>query len=117
MNVSIVIPAYNASETISKALESLLAQTYSHWEAIIIDDGSSDNTQAIVENFKKQDTRFYLTNQSHLGGSAARNKGVKLAHYDWLLFLDADDWILPRHLELMTDTLRSNPDLDAVHCG
>ncbi|MDH4135568.1 MAG: glycosyltransferase [Anaerolineae bacterium] len=117
MNVSVIIPAWNAAETIAETLEFLLAQTYSGWEAIVVDDGSTDGTAAIAASFAEQDARIHTVSQPHLGTSAARNKGVSLAHFGWLLFLDADDWLLPQHLERMTGALISNPDLDAVHCG
>ena len=117
MNISVIIPAWNAAETIAETLESLLAQTYSSWEAIVVDDGSSDETAAIAASFAERDARIRVISQPQGGVSAARNAGIALARYDWLLFLDADDWILPQHLERMTDALMSNPDLDAVHCG
>ncbi len=117
MNVSIIIPAYNAAETIADTLDSVLAQTSPNWEAIIVDDGSTDGTASIAVSFAKRDARFRTVSQPALGVSAARNAGIRLARSDWLLFLDADDWILPRHLERLTSTLSSDPDLDAVHCG
>jgi len=117
VNVSIIIPAHNAAETIAETLESLLVQAFSGWEAIVVDDGSSDGTAAIAASFAERDARIRVISQPQGGVSAARNAGIALARYDWLLFLDADDWLLPQHLERLTDTLISNPDLDAVHCG
>ncbi len=117
VNVSIIIPAYNAGETIADALESALAQTYPHWEAIVVDDGSRDETPAIAMKFAEKDTRIRVVSQPNGGEAAARNKGVTLANFDWLLFLDADDLILPSHLERLTSEIVSNPELDAAHCG
>ena len=117
MKVSVIIPAYNAAETIIETLQSLLTQSFPHWKAIVVDDGSVDNTAVIVADFIKSDKRIYLARQSHLGGAEARNKGIELAKSDWLLFLDADDWISPLHLERLTTALTSDPTLDAVHCG
>ena len=117
LNVSVIIPAYNAAETISDTLNSLLAQTWPDWEAIVVDDGSTDATGEIVRGFAERDARFRVITQCNGGESAARNSGIALARYDWLLFLDADDWISPRHLERMTNELISDPELDAVHCG
>ncbi len=117
MNVSIIIPAHNAAETIAETLESVLTQTHRDWEAIVVDDGSNDATADIARSFAERDARIRVVSQPHQGVSTARNVGIKLARYDWLLFLDADDWLLPLHLERLTDALVSNRDLDAVYCG
>ncbi|MEM7063909.1 MAG: glycosyltransferase [Cyanobacteria bacterium P01_B01_bin.77] len=117
MNVSIVIPAYNAAETIEKSVASLQAQTIPNWEVIIVNDGSNDKTETIVERLVAQDRRIHLVNQTNQGVSAARNTGINQAQYDWLGFLDADDWLDPQYLERMTAALAADPNLDAVHCG
>jgi peptidoglycan/xylan/chitin deacetylase (PgdA/CDA1 family)/SAM-dependent methyltransferase len=116
--VSIVIPAHNAAETIAETIESLLAQTYQGWEAIVVDDGSTDGTAQIAASFAERDARIRVISQPQQGGvSTARNTGIASSHYYWLLFLDSDDWISPQHLERMMDTLAFDPTLDAVHCG
>jgi glycosyltransferase involved in cell wall biosynthesis len=115
--VSIIIPAYDAAATIARPLQSLLDQTFPDWEAIVVDDGSRDETAAIVARFAGRDPRFRLVCRPHEGVSAARNAGIRLARHDWLLFLDADDWLLPQMLERMTHALESKPGLDSVHCG
>ncbi|OKH52671.1 hypothetical protein NIES2101_13590 [Calothrix sp. HK-06] len=117
MKVSIIIPAYNAAPTISETLLSLQAQTYSDWEAIVIDDGSSDDTFTVANQFATQDSRIRVINQLNQGVSAARNFGVKEALSDWVLFLDADDWILPQHLEKLTDVIKQDANVDAVYSG
>lgn len=117
VKVSVIIPAYNAAETITETLDSLHAQTHSDWEAIVIDDGSCDATTIVAGQYAEQDPRIQLINQSHQGACAARNAGIAVARYDWLLFLDADDWLLSQHLERLTAALASDPTLDAVHCG
>ncbi|PSB45447.1 glycosyl transferase family 2 [Cyanosarcina cf. burmensis CCALA 770] len=117
MNVSAIVPAYNAAATISKTLESLFAQSFPHWEAIIVNDGSSDDTLAIATQFAERDSRIRVVSQSQTGVSAARNTGIKEAKYDWLLFLDADDWILPPHLERLIQAVERAPNLDAVYSG
>jgi len=117
INVSIVIPAYNAALTLAEALDSVLAQTYPHWEAIIVDDGSTDATPEIAQRYAARDTRIRFFRQPNGGESAARNTGLRYARYDWLAFLDADDWISPLYLERMTEKLQSGSRLDAVHCA
>ena len=108
MNVSVIIPAYNAVETIADTLESLIAQTYPHWEAIVVNDGSSDATDEITREFVERDARIRMITQPNGGEGAARNTGIAQAQYDWLLFLDADDWILVRTPR--TDDPRAHSD-------
>ena len=117
MNVSVVIAAHNAEDTIGKTLESLLDQTFSKWEAIIVDDGSTDLTRNVVEGFIKIDARFRIISQPREGVSKARNAGIALSRFKWLLFLDADDWIFPEHLARLTGLLRGNKSIDAAYCG
>ena len=117
MDVSIVIPAYNTAETIAETLASIQCQTMPNWEAIVVNDGSSDETKAVVKKIAEQDSRIRLVSQSNQGVSAARNTGISHAQYDWLGFLDADDWWAPEYLERMSAALTADSSLDAVHCG
>ncbi len=117
MKVSVIIPAYNAERTLAEPLEALLAQTHGEWQAIIVDDGSSDGTVAFAEGYARRDSRFRVITQANAGVSVARNAGIAEANHDWLLFLDADDTIAPEHLELMTGALARDDSLDAVCCG
>ena len=109
MYVSIIIPAYNAAETIAETLESIWLRPTRIGRRIVIDDGSTDATPKIAKDFADRDLRFRVITQPNAGEAGARNAGIAQARYDWLLFLDADDWISPRHLERMTTELRSNP--------
>ena len=117
LDVSVIIPAYNAANTIAATLESLLSQTHARWEGIVVDDGSTDATADVARSFSARDSRFRMVTQANGGESAARNAGIAAARHDWLLFLDADDWIAPKHLERLTAELAAHPELDAVHCG
>ena len=117
MNVSVVIPAYNAAATLADTLESLLAQTFREWEAIVVDDGSTDDTAPVVAGFAQRDVRIRSVSGPHQGVSAARNTGIASARHDWLFFLDADDRIDPIHLERLTGKLRDEPEWDAAYCG
>ncbi|RPJ58852.1 MAG: glycosyltransferase [Acidobacteria bacterium] len=117
MKVSVIIPAHNAAVTLADTLGSLLAQTFSDWEAIVIDDGSTDRTRSIAENFAAGDARIRVASQPQGGESGARNTGIGLARFDWLLFLDADDWLLPTHLEELTAKLAQHSDLDGAISG
>lgn len=98
--VSVVIAAYHAERTIERALNSLLAQTFANWEAIVVDDASTDRTLEIAEQLSARDSRiraFRLGRNS--GPSAARNKGIKHARGEWIAVLDADDAFSPSRLE------------------
>ncbi len=94
--VSIIIPVYNRAAVVGRAIESVLSQTYTDFELIIVDDGSTDQLSDTLEMFK--DTRIRFVHQPNRGVSSARNKGVEVARYDYIAFLDSDD-------EWMTDKL------------
>jgi glycosyltransferase involved in cell wall biosynthesis/peptidoglycan/xylan/chitin deacetylase (PgdA/CDA1 family) len=116
-SISIIIPAYNAANTIIETLESVLTQTSPNWEVIIVDDGSVDETMTIANRFIEKDGRIRALTQSNQGVSVARNTGISHANFEWLLFLDADDWISPYYIERAVNLIASDPDVDAVHCG
>src|SRR5580700_1196209 len=97
--VSIIIPAFNAEGTIRQTLESVSAQTYRAIEVVIIDDGSSDRTTAIVEEFTANDPRFQLIRQSNAGVGAARNTAISQARGKYIAPLDADDLWMPEKVE------------------
>ncbi|MBK8901209.1 MAG: glycosyltransferase family 2 protein [Anaerolineaceae bacterium] len=115
--VSIVMPAYNAAETIAEAIVSVQAQTMPHWELIVVDDGSTDETAAVVMDFAARDERVRLLRQANRGACAARNAGLKVVKHEWMMFFDADDLLLPHHLQRLTAVAASDPSLDAVHSG
>lgn len=121
MNVSVIVAAHEAAQTLAETLASLRTQTFNDWEAIVVDDGSTDDTVSVAAGFAEQDDRIRFIRQPRRGPSAALNAGLTLAHFDWLLFLDADDWILAPHLERLTREVAreaaSGRALDAVHCG
>lgn len=101
ITVSIITPAYNCVDTIATTLECILDQTYSNIEHIIVDDGSSDNTAALVDSYVTRDKRIKLIRSHHSGRSNARNKGAKAAQGKYLLFLDSDDTITLNYIETM----------------
>jgi glycosyltransferase involved in cell wall biosynthesis len=118
--VSVIIPAYNAAEFISNALESVLAQTYDRYEVIVINDGSED-TEALERVLSPFSSRVQYIKQENRGAAAARNAGLHAAQGDLVAFLDADDSYLPTFLEKQVELLeRSNADLvyaDALLVG
>lgn len=89
--ISIIMPAYNAEQTIEDSINSIQEQSYEHWELIVIDDGSSDATQAIVKTYMSKETRIKLLRNNKKGVSSARNLGIDEAHGEYICFLDSDD--------------------------
>lgn len=100
---SISIPTYNRAYILEETLQSILAQTFSNWEVIIVDDGSKDNTKEVAANLCAQDKRIRYIYQDNAERSAARNKGADNAEGTYLLFLDSDDAFEPTHLQKLYD--------------
>lgn len=106
--VSLIVPVYNAGSFLTECLDSIASQTFTDFEAILVDDGSSDHSVPIMEDFCKKDSRFRLVKLPHGGVSKARNTGMDMAEGQLLGFVDADDCLHPRALESMTRTLRES---------
>lgn len=112
--VSVIIPCYNYGHLISETIESVINQTYSNWECIIVDDGSSDNTREVVQAFLSSDPRIHYIYQSNKGLAGARNTGLRVSKGDYIQLLDADD-ILPRQkIEVHINFLEKNSSTDLV---
>ena len=116
MRVSVVIPLYNKAATVLRALDSVAAQTFGDFEALVIDDGSTDGGDGLVQAYR--DPRFRMIRQANAGPGAARNRGIAEARGEFLAFLDADDEWLPEYLK---ESLRlfetSPPDVATVTSG
>jgi glycosyltransferase involved in cell wall biosynthesis len=110
--VSVIIATYNRSQLLGEALESLRAQTFTGFEAIVVDDGSTDGTRDVVESF---DDRFRYVQQPNCGRSRARNRGLELARGRYVAFLDDDDLLRPNKLEIQVASLDGDPDVDWVY--
>ena len=115
--ISIVIPAYNAGTSLHFALDSVLHQSYPNWNAIIIDDGSEDDTCEIARDYVNADHRFKLLAQTNTGVSGARNLGLAHVNGDWITFLDADDALGETYLENLMRLAAKNEDTDIVIGG
>jgi glycosyltransferase involved in cell wall biosynthesis len=116
--VSIIIPTYNRAHLIGETLDSVLAQTYTNWECIIVDDGSSDNTDEFVSKYVKKDSRFkyYHRPEEHLpGGNGARNYGFKMSQGEYIQWFDSDDLMEAEKLELKVKAMLVN-EVDFVVC-
>lgn len=117
VEVSVVVPAHDAERWAVRLVHTLRQQRFTGWEAIVVDDGSTDDTARAFTDAFGNDTRFRLVRQGAAGVSAARNAGIAAAQHDWLLFLDTDDRIDPFMLQRLTERVRANPQLELVHCG
>ncbi|MEZ4779880.1 MAG: glycosyltransferase family A protein [Flavobacteriaceae bacterium] len=106
--ISVVIPLYNKEEFIEKTLRSVLEQTMDAFEVIIVNDGSTDNSVKRIEAL--QDSRIRLLQIQHSGVSIARNRGIKVAKYSWIAFLDADDWWAPDFLKEVSLAMEQFPN-------
>lgn len=103
--VSIIIPTYNRGHLIDETLDSVLAQTYPNWECIIVDDGSTDNTDTLVADYIDKDNRFQFFKLNHKGVSFARNYGLKKISGDYIQFLDSDDLIHEDKIKIALDDI------------
>lgn len=105
---SIVIPLYNKEQSVTNTLQSVLSQTFTEFEVVIVNDGSTDNSVEKVEGFN--DPRIRLIHQANAGVSAARNKGIEEAKFEWIAFIDADDLWVEVHLSTLKEMIKSYPE-------
>ena len=112
IKISIIIPVYNAELYLSESLNSVANQSYRNWELIAINDGSTDKSLDILNQEHKKDSRIKIISISNSGVSHARNVGLSAANGDYILFLDADDLLMPKSLQtLLGARKRSNPTI------
>ena len=102
---SIICPVYNAGNYLKTAIESVLYQNYMFWELILIDDGSTDGSGNLCDDYSKKDQRIRVIHGKNQGVSAARNAGIKLACGEWILFLDSDDYFEKNALHILNDSM------------
>ena len=113
--ISVIIPVYNVEAYLEECLDSVKNQTYTDIEVILVNDGSKDNSQAICELYCEQDSRFHLINQENQGQSAARNHGVNSSIGELITFVDSDDVLSIKYLEVLNRYM--NEDIDIVECN
>jgi glycosyltransferase involved in cell wall biosynthesis len=112
--VSIIIPVYNQEKYLKETLQSVINQSFSNWECILINDGSVDDSVAIINEYLTQDNRFHFINSENKGVSNARNLALQQVKGDYILFLDGDDLIHPEKIAQAISNFQKNSDLSIV---
>jgi len=115
--ISIVIPVYCVEPFLPKCLNSIMAQSFSDWECILIDDGSIDNSGAICDSFADKDCRFRVFHKKNGGVSAARNLGIEEANGEWVTFIDADDYVGETYIHGLLQPVLQGNMVDFIHGG
>ena len=115
--VSVIVPVYRAERFLAQCVESVLAQSRSDLELLLIDDGSPDGSGSLCDGYARLDARVRVIHQQNAGVSAARNAGLERAAGDYIAFVDADDWVEPDWLESMLAALDGEPGADICACG
>lgn len=108
---SIIVPVYNSSQYLNRCIDSILNQTYHDFELILVDDGSTDDSGNICDAYAQQDKRIRVFHKPNGGVSSARNKGIKEALGEYIIFVDSDDYIWPERLQRMKDISQKQPDM------
>jgi glycosyltransferase involved in cell wall biosynthesis len=116
LDLSIVMPCYNSRDYLGTAIESVLSQTFSDFELIIVDDGSTDGSDEIAARYAQRDQRVRLVSSGHQGAAVARNQGNHVARGSWIVVMDSDDVLLPHHLEKQLGFLSMHPEASVVAC-
>ncbi|MCA9883093.1 MAG: glycosyltransferase family 2 protein [Anaerolineae bacterium] len=109
--ISVVMPVYNSEKFLRPAVESILNQTFRDFEFIIINDGSTDASPAILQEYAERDSRVRVINTEHIGLVGALNLGIAAAHYEWIARMDADDISLPRRFEKQLEAAEKHPEV------
>jgi len=114
--ISIIIPVYNVETYLAKCIDSILAQTFTDFECILINDGSTDNSGKLCDQYAKKDNRIIVIHQENSGPSSARNAGLDTAKGEWIGFVDSDDWCdIDMFSKLYENSIKNNADISS--CG
>lgn len=106
MKISVIVPVFNAEKYLKKCIDSVISQTYTDWEMILVDDGSNDKSGDIADSYAVKDTRIRVIHQENAGPGMARNHGIDKATGDFLVFLDSDDYIEKEYFQLLSDCVK-----------
>lgn len=111
MKLSVIIPIYNSEQHLKRCLDSVMAQRFTDFELLLIDDGSTDSSFEICQSYAQNDNRIRIIQKQNGGPGAARNLGISESKGEWIVFIDSDDWVDPNHLESLTDDIEEGIDL------
>jgi glycosyltransferase involved in cell wall biosynthesis len=114
--ISIIVPFYNAEKYLDRCIRSILSQTYKDYEIVLVNDGSSDGSLRICQEYANENNNISLVSQDNSGVSAARNRGLSVAKGEYVMFVDSDDYMLPQMCEIMVDAVEEK-NADLVVCG
>lgn len=114
--ISVIVPVYRVEQYLPRCLDSIVAQTFTDWECILIDDGSPDNSGAICDEYAEQDSRFVVIHQENRGSAGARNTGLEKCSGKYIICVDSDDWVEPDYLEQLYGKAMAT-DADIVGCN
>ena len=114
--ISVIVPIYHVEQYLNRCVESLVNQTYSNLEIILVDDGSPDNCPKMCDDWVQKDSRIKVIHKGNGGLSDARNAGMQIANGDVISFIDSDDWIDPKFFEVMLNVMQDD-ESDIVSCG
>ena len=104
--ISVVIPIYKVEKYLCECVDSVINQTYTNLEIILVDDGSPDNCPAICDDYASKDSRIKVIHKENGGQSSARNAGIKIAKGEYISFIDSDDYVSPVYIEQLYSTLK-----------
>jgi glycosyltransferase involved in cell wall biosynthesis len=116
-SISVILPTYNRTAKLSRAIESVIRQSYQDWELIVIDDGSTDHTCDILHSYLRRDSRIRYMAHSNRNAALSRNAGIQAAMGEYITFLDSDDYYLDHHLESRYRYVCTNEHIDLVSGG
>lgn len=114
--VSVIVPCYKQAHLLPETLDSVLAQTYSNWECVIVDDGSPDNTEEVAKKYSEKDSRFKYVRKENGGLASARNYGITHSNGEYILPLDSDDLIGDTYMEKAMRHFAQHPETKLVYC-
>lgn len=112
--ISVVVPVYDTEKYLDECVKSILAQSYTNWELILVDDGSTDSSPELCESWQNKDARIRVIHKENGGVSSARNAGIDAAQGKYLAFVDADDWVEPEYLQVLYNGIQL---ADVSLCG
>lgn len=115
--ISVIVPVYNVEKVLYHCIDSILNQSFSDFELILVDDGSTDNSGKICDEYSEKDNRIRVIHKPNGGVSSARNAGIEAAQGEYICFVDSDDYLESNYLEKLIETKRKYADYDNIWCG